>query len=59
MDAARRKRMINGALTGLVSGLILSLVCYFGVSPNPSYLMFTAFGLAIGAGQGYVSCPKE
>jgi len=55
MDAVKRKRVMNGALIGLVSGLIISLVCYFAVSPNPSYFVFAAFGLAIGAGQSYVS----
>lgn len=58
MEANKKRKVRNGAIVGLISGLIISAVCYFAVGNNPAYFMFTAFGLAIGAGQAYVS-PDE
>lgn len=55
MDAVKKRRVLNGAVIGTISGLILSVVFYFAAGANPAYFMFTFFGLAIGAGQAYVS----
>lgn len=55
MGPAKRRRVLNGVLIGTVSGLALSAVCYLAVAPDPSYFVFTAFGLAIGAGQAYLA----
>lgn len=55
MTPKRKRKMINGAIVGLISGLIVSVVCYFAASPNPSYFIFAVFGLAIGMAQAYLS----
>lgn len=55
MTPIKQRKIMNGAIIGLVSGLIVSAVCYFAVSKDPSYFMFTAFGLLIGIGQAYLS----
>ena len=59
MNEMKKKRVIRWGLIGLISGLILSLIFYFAADNNPSYFIFTAFGCAMGAAQGYVTSPKE
>jgi len=55
MDEAKKKKVMWWGIAGAVSGLIISVACYFMVAPLAQYFMFTFFGAALGAAQGYIS----
>ena len=55
MDQHKKRRVRNMTILGAISGLIFSLVLYFGVAQNASYFMFTVFGGLLGGAQGYLT----
>jgi len=55
MDQYKKRRVMNMAIIGTISGFIVSAVLYFLVAPNLSYFMFTVFGGVLGGAQGYLA----
>ena len=54
MDKYKKRRVMNMAIMGAISGFIVSVVLYFAVAQTPAYFMFTAFGGLLGGAQGYI-----